>query len=49
MESTAFDLAVVSALIAGVILFGCHFIFARVFYAERDTAGLKESEVSEDE
>lgn len=36
-----------SALVTGFILFGCHYIFAKVFYTKNDIIDLKESEVRE--
>ncbi len=40
---------ILSALVTGLILFGCHYIFAKFFYTKNDIIDLMESEVREDE
>lgn len=39
--------SIISALVVGLILFGSHYVFAGLFYTDRDIIDLEESEVKE--
>lgn len=39
--------SIITALVYGFILFGAHYIFAKLSYTDKDIIDLKESEVKE--